>query len=336
MAKLDYAVFIGRFQPFHLTHNHIVRIAAAEANEVIIVVGSYRTSKSIKNPWSFEFRKNLIEKSLSGSILKRTHIVHARDYLYSDDKWVLGVQQAVRSITGEGKTISLYGTFKDDTSYYLKMFPQWGLRTFPLMKGLSADGTQIRTWMYERNNTWEGHVASGIVRDLQLFKRTPEFKSFVDSYQDIQHYRALWSNVPFPPTFVTTDAVVVKAGHVLIIKRKINPGKGMLALPGGFVHANERIIDSCRRELHEETNFPGAYRLQPVESQVFDHPLRSSRGRTITHAFLFRLPPKAGLPEVKGGDDAAEAFWMPLSDITLQEENFFEDHIHIINHFTVR
>jgi hypothetical protein len=32
-------------------------------------------------------------------------------------------------------------------------------------------------------------------------------------------------------------------------------------------------------------------------------------------------------------DDAAEVFWMPLGDIAKNAENFFEDHLHIIEYF---
>ena len=90
------------------------------------------------------------------------------------------------------------------------------------------------------------------------------------------------------------------------------------------------------RELREETNI-GVPNVELkkffVKSHVFDHPLRSSRGRTITHAYLFQLDNKGILPKVQGGDDAKEAMWVPISDLPYLEETFFEDHMHIINYF---
>ena len=62
---------------------------------------------------------------------------------------------------------------------------------------------------------------------------------------------------------------------------------------------------------------------------TFDDPYRSARGRTITQAFYLQLKNDAkGLPKVKGGDDAAQAFWLPLAE--LDAKMMFEDHYAII------
>ncbi len=68
------------------------------------------------------------------------------------------------------------------------------------------------------------------------------------------------------------------------------------------------------------------------DRQVFDHPQRSLRGRTITHAFLFSFP-VGDLPRVKGGDDADKARWVPLNDFARMRSVMFEDHFDIAYHF---
>ena len=136
----------------------------------------------------------------------------------------------------------------------------------------------------------------------------------------------------YPPTFVTTDAVVVQSGHILLIQRKAAPGKGLWALPGGFLNPRELIVDGILRELHEETKLKvpkPVLRGSITKREVFDDPGRSERGRIITHAALIQLPP-GELPSVKGSDDARKAKWMPIAD--LREDVMFEDHYHIINH----
>jgi bifunctional NMN adenylyltransferase/nudix hydrolase len=133
--------------------------------------------------------------------------------------------------------------------------------------------------------------------------------------------------------------VLVKSGHVLLVRRKVNPGKGQLALPGGFLNPGETLEQSAIRELREETSIKtptGELKKYLSESRTFDYPERSMRGRTITHAFHIKMPTGGDLPSVSGADDADKAFWMPLGDLHLHEGNFFEDHLHIIDWFIYR
>jgi bifunctional NMN adenylyltransferase/nudix hydrolase len=120
-----------------------------------------------------------------------------------------------------------------------------------------------------------------------------------------------------------------------MIERKARPGKGLLALPGGFVGQDERLVEACLRELREETRLkvPAPVLKGSIRKQrVFDDPNRSSRGRTITHAFYIELEPSSKLPAVKGGDDARHAMWVPLSE--LRPDMLFEDHFFIIQEMT--
>jgi bifunctional NMN adenylyltransferase/nudix hydrolase len=126
---------------------------------------------------------------------------------------------------------------------------------------------------------------------------------------------------------------------VLLIERKFAPGKGLYALPGGFVDGSETIFDSCIRELREETKLKvpeKVLRGSNTYSKVFDAPDRSQRGRTITHAFLFELNDSEPLPRVRGSDDAASASWVSFAEIDRMPECFFEDHYHIIQHMIAR
>ena len=132
------------------------------------------------------------------------------------------------------------------------------------------------------------------------------------------------------------DAVVIQSGHILMIRRRAEPGRGLLALPGGFLDANSdrTLEDAMIRELREETclKVPGpVLRGNIHEVKVFDAIERSTRGRTITHAFCIKLP-NGELPKVKSGTDAASAKWIPISKI--DSSQCFEDHYEIINYFT--
>lgn len=151
----------------------------------------------------------------------------------------------------------------------------------------------------------------------------------------LRGYREAWANAPYPPVFVTVDAVLRCQDHVLLIRRAHAPGKGQLAVPGGFIEQRETVWQSCLRELAEETHcdVPEITLRAALQSvAVFDHPDRSQRGRTITHAHYFDLG-SGPLPQVRADDDAMEAIWVPIADLPTMEEAFFEDHFHMLDHF---
>jgi len=165
---------------------------------------------------------------------------------------------------------------------------------------------------------------------LEKFKTTKTYEQVANEFNFVKKYKSAWDKAPYTPMFITVDAVVVQSGHILLIERKAQPGKGLMALPGGFLDANETLKTAVIRELREETRIkvPAPVLAGSItKQQVFDDPYRSARGRTVTHAYLIEL--KDGeLPKVKGGDDAAKAFWVPFAEI--KPEMMFEDHFHII------
>ncbi len=206
---------------------------------------------------------------------------------------------------------------------------------------MSSNATDIREKYFTDDDEWRTLVPETVQRYLEIFKTHrifPESASRIRLHcKNTKRTRAS-SACLLKPTFITTDAVVVQSGHVLVIRRGHQPGKGLLALPGGFLASGATLEDNAIKELKEETQIKvpaQVLRGSIKSSHVFDYPERSQRGRTVTHAYFIELAPdlKEGLPRVKGGDDAAKAFWLPLSALGEKEDAFFEDHIHIIKFF---
>jgi bifunctional NMN adenylyltransferase/nudix hydrolase len=355
MRKYKYktAVYIGRFQPFHLAHLDTIKLALDEAETLIVAVGSCNKPITVKNPWTAQERIQMIKYAVvadrhTGWTDKfhddinphRIKYIEIRDYMYNDAKWAAEVfAKATQIGATDDKETALYGCFKDDGSYFLKMYPQWDLRETEYLYNLNA--TDVRECLFEKENldTYETLLPNHIHRQMMLFLCTERFKTLKAEHEHYKAYKAQFASMPFPPTFVTVDSLVVKSGHVLLVERGRNPGKGLLALPGGFLDQNERLDDAAIRELKEETNIKvdAAVLKNAIDTvKVFDHPKRSLRGRMITHAHLIDLGSTGQLPMVKAGDDASKAMWVPLADVLSSERKFFDDHYCIITHLTSR
>lgn len=351
LKQLHFGVFIGRFQPLHIGHEHVIRQALEKVDKLIILVGSANIARNPKNPFTYKEREAMIQSAFTYETVaeKRIIIAPLDDHFYSDTAWVTQVQRKVRELMLEHGNadnfkangiadfkVSLTGYGKDASSYYLNMFSGCGWENIQINSQFGTFGsTDIRKGMFQRiPNIADNVLSKNVSSQMAAFTYTDTFKNLLEDAEYYKEYPKIWGKGPF----VTADAVVIQSGHILLVERGQAPGRGLLALPGGFVNPNERIRDGAIRELREETNIrDGKGQIPPAmlasfiedsRTEVFDAPNRSLRGRVITHAFLFRMPERRELFKVKGGDDAAHANWYRLGDI--DPTMMFEDHWSII------
>ncbi|MES2935487.1 MAG: bifunctional nicotinamide-nucleotide adenylyltransferase/Nudix hydroxylase [Pseudomonadota bacterium] len=337
-STADVAVLIGRFQPFHSGHKALLEIALATAPRVTVVLGSSFHARSAKNPFTWQERAMMIGSTLPYHDRERVSYVAVRDY-YDDTRWAAAVQKKVMDQNTGSERIALIGYVKDASSYYLKQFPQW--QSVAATDVTDIDATRIRRVLFEAEDidvslsVIAELVPAAIRQYIRAWSLLAWYQPLVQEHAAIEAYKASWRSAPYPPIFSTVDSVVKTAGHVLLIKRGAFPGKGLWAIPGGFLEPRERLLQAAIRELHEETQL-GLWLPSLddalVEVKVFDHPDRSLRGRTITHAHFFDLKLEQ-LPVVQGSDDAAQATWLPIAALAAMEEQFFDDHFHILDHF---
>jgi 8-oxo-dGTP diphosphatase len=120
---------------------------------------------------------------------------------------------------------------------------------------------------------------------------------------------------------LTVDCVVFYENSVVLIRRKNDPFKNWLALPGGFVDIGETVEEACSRELKEETNL-----YIPEEDLklvgVYSNPKRDVRNHIVSVVFMGQSYSKS----LKPGDDASYVEFV----IDWREKNLAFDHKKII------
>ena len=342
----DVAVFILRAQPFHFGHQSVIRRALEQARHVVLLLGSALQPRTPMNPFTHNERAAMIRASFDEADIARIQIVPLMDVLYNDPAWITNIRVAVQRVMARieperpDPKIALIGHSKDESSYYLRLFPEWQSIDCDNYRGINA--TDLRRAIFDAGGDLSDDSApvletlrkvtpEPVIRLLRDFMAQPELANVVEEDRFIQNYKSGWAASPYPPTFVTVAAVVVQSGHVLLIERKTRPGLGLTALPGGFVREDESLEDGVIRELREDTRIkvPEAVLRGSIRStDVFDYPKRSARGRTIAHAHLIQLRDSTSLPQVRGSEQRPVAFWLPFHQ--LDPQRMFEDHYHII------
>ena len=343
----DIAVFAMRARPFGPQHLHNINEAMKVAQYVFVMIGSANEPINFRNPFTADEVKQMVRGSLSALENDRVYLFSLEDQ-DSDLKWVAEVQ---RQVSGGAKLLSLtdpkitlVGHSKDQSGYYLRLFPQWDrTNTADWRDGYSSTG--IRNTLYKQPS----------IKTLEAMKLPKGSEVFLRQWLVSDAFCRMQAEfffhneeaAKFPPHpyhgegaafHLTADMCMFQAGGVILVRRGFMPGKGLWALPGGHINFEERFEAAAIRELIEETSIlklnadltADDLKLAVRGSKLLDNPWRSTRMRTVGMAYGCILPGTRRLL-VRGADDAAEARFWNIDEIT--RDMMFEDHYLIIQHF---
>ena len=127
-------------------------------------------------------------------------------------------------------------------------------------------------------------------------------------------------------TTPTVDIILERDSNVLMVRRKNDPFKDHLSLPGGFVNEGETVEDAMKREAMEETSLE----VHPIDVLgVYSDPTRDPRKHIMTVVFIGIIV--GG--RIRAGDDAANIEWIKLADFKRQQHQIAFDHAQILHDY---
>jgi Nicotinamide mononucleotide adenylyltransferase len=345
----DATVVIGRFSPYTVTQHAAMLNALQQPGAIAIVIGSAYHARTPRDPFTWQERQAMIELCAPDGVADRLRFVPVRDY-YDDKRWAAAVQRAVQAALPEVRRPQLVPTSTQNLECYRQWLPEWpqlepegpAVDDKALLRVLLSSDAAVEQGIAPRRHPIETALAvvapmlppedGGLpapVGGAAALRRDGGRAALQSGREREMEWRPVRADI-LDRRLGRPGLGTCPAGEAQEPARQ-----GARALPGGFLDPRERLLTSAIRELHEETaiGVPKAtFERRLKDVVVFDHPDRAMRARTITHAHYFELQDER-LPEVHGSDDAARAEWIPVSRLPHMEDQFFEDHFHILDHF---
>ncbi len=95
MVFMSKALFVGRFQPFHLGHLLAIEEILRKNDRVIIIIGSAKQHGTRENPFSVEERIEMIKNSLLAGRVKDFEIDSLEDF-HDDRLWTAAIKKTYK------------------------------------------------------------------------------------------------------------------------------------------------------------------------------------------------------------------------------------------------
>ncbi|TKX73559.1 nicotinamide-nucleotide adenylyltransferase [Halorubrum sp. GN11_10-6_MGM] len=155
--------YIGRYQPFHDGHQHMVEEIAAEVDELVLGIGSAGDSHTTRNPFTAGERVMMVTKAVE-ELDATTYVVPIED-LDRNSVWVSHVQ----SMTPR------FDVAYSNNPLVVRLFEEAGVevRQSPMFRRDVLEGTELRERMI-RGRDWEGLVpdaVADVIREVDGVKR---------------------------------------------------------------------------------------------------------------------------------------------------------------------
>ena len=337
-----------RGQPFTLAHDDVKKKAFEVADKVIFFLGSRNKPRTIENPFTYGERFAMLTSNLDNHGIYDSRIYPLDDFIYDDEKWKKQIDDVVfRQCQNFGvknaSEICIVGGAKDE--WYMKLFPEY--KKIPMSPRLICyDGvalvplnaTDVRDAFFNKSysaskDDLKHMLPQPTIDYLNEWRNGKWFSYIAEEFATIKSNRKRFGLGPS----LTCDNVITQNGCVLLVKRKNHPGKGLWAVPGGFLDLGETLEEGAFRELQEEASatitldeFRRKYR---VCSNIYDNPRRSIASRIVTSAYFISLPSDFEL-KTTAGDDAAQTKMFRLSEVKGMAHMMYDDHWAIIEDLT--
>ncbi len=176
-----YGIIVGRFQHIHKGHQKLIEIGLRLCEKLLIFIGSANQKISSRNPYTYEYRKSLIEIIYKDEIANNKIIIAPLND-FEDSKcltplWGEYVLNSAKDILGEYPNCIIYGKDKDIFKCFSKESVKKLTEVYVDRDSLMISATKMRDFLLEGNKEeWEKYA------DEKIYDKYDELKEKLDEY----------------------------------------------------------------------------------------------------------------------------------------------------------
>lgn len=150
------ALFIGRFQPFHLGHSDAISQILEKEEAVIIAIGSATEDFLLDNPFTASERYQMIDVGLEAGARKKVAAIIPVPDIHNSALWVSYVC----------KMVPPFGNVHTGSAFVKQLFVDDGKHTvFPLEMRKKITATGVREALL-KGKEWQSQVAPPVAKLL--------------------------------------------------------------------------------------------------------------------------------------------------------------------------
>jgi len=164
------ALFIGRFQPFHMGHYDAIKKLLRKYGEVVVVIGSSQESFSSENPLTCGERIEMIRNCFSKADIAKLVIVPVPDV--NDNRiWVDHLLVHIPPV---------HNVYSNNALVKM-LFSQHGILVKPvkLYERGEKEGAYIRKLMADNDRAWTKHVPKNAISYLNSIEADKRIRKIV-------------------------------------------------------------------------------------------------------------------------------------------------------------
>jgi nicotinamide mononucleotide adenylyltransferase len=272
---------------------------------LIIVIGSYKVSMNPHNPWPAPLRKKWICDELSSQDLKRVKFIFLRDRIYNEPLWRNDLVNQVSRLTGSSsKSIALIGHKKDESSYYLEIFPHWTFLETGLHGSMHSALLRADYFLKENLGQLKNNIPKKVNAYLLKFKSGSKFKAIKKEFQNLK--KAGLDKTDYD--------LVLCQNHILLelTKNKI----ARFSLP-----SIKRLFQETKQRPFIDTSIFNE--VKKIKSKKYDYSLLNKKYRNKVTFYSLEL---SVLPKLSNS-----FLWIGFEDLISYEDSFEKNHYQIIS-----